>query len=200
MALIVGLIVIACAIVVFGVMLRIGAATLRMGVSLTNAILGGRDPGEDDYRRAGYDYNPTPQLKSLAGLQVPMPGVFYAILIYIGAYIASNVAVLAALYGTLAALGMSPDLPAEPNDPKVLQGFGLALLAALAAWTFSNVVVLKLALPTTYFRALLVFVFQTVIGFLIFGAIGMGIVLASGIQISDVPNAKPSGGGSGWVR
>ncbi len=200
MALIVGLIAIACAIVVFGVILRIGAATLRMAVGLTNAVLGGRDPGEDDYRRAGYDYNPAPQLKSLAGLQVPMPGVFYAILINIGVSIASNVAVLGAFYGTMAALGANLDVPTESADPEALRGVGLALLAALAAWPFATVLVLKLALPTTYVRAALVGLFQAVIAFLIFGAIGMGIVLASGIQISDVPNAKPTGGGSGWVR
>ncbi|MBN9521290.1 hypothetical protein J0H58_22675 [bacterium] len=199
MALIVGLIAIACAIVVFGVILRIGAATLRMAVSVTNMMLGGRDPGEDDFRRAGYDYNPTPRPASLAGLLIPMPGVLYAVLINIGVSIASNVAMLGAFYGTIAVLGMSFDVPTEPTDPEALRGVGLAFLAAIAAWPFATVVVLKLALPTTYVRAALVGVFQTVIAFLIFGAIGMGIVLLSGVQISDVPNAKPAGG-SGWVR
>jgi hypothetical protein len=204
MAIIVGLVFIACAIVVFGVMLRIWAATLRMGVSATNMILGGRDPGEDDFRRASYDYNPVPRPKSLAGLLVPMPGVFYATLINVGASIASHVAVLGVFHGALAAMGMSATALADPADPDVIKGQALSILGVLAvallAGVFGYVLILKLALPTTYTRAFLVSVFQTIFTTLIFGAIGAGMVLASGIQISDVHNAQPAGGGAGWVR
>lgn len=200
MAIIVGLIVLACVIVLIGVALRISAAILRGAVGLTNAVMGGREPHEDDYRRASYDYNPVPQPKSLAGLRVPMPGVGYAILINIGGVVASTIAQLGATLGLSVVLAGNGPMPADPTDPQFL---GTQLLIAGVGFLVgvcATIVVLKMALPTTYVRATVVAFFQFLISMALAVALGFALVFFSGIQISDVPNARPTGGGGGWVR
>lgn len=208
MAIIVGLIVLACVIVLIGVALRVSAAILRGAVGLTNAVLGGRELHEDDYRRASYDYNPVPRPKSLAGLRVPMPGVGYAILINLGSGVASTVAQFLAMIVIAAVVSPVAGGPAaggagaqDPFDPELIAAGGVAvILGGLLAGLFVSLLVLKMALPTTFVRAGFVMVFQLLISVVLAVVLGLGVGLLSGIQVSDVQNAKPTGGGGGWVR
>ena len=75
--------VLACALVLVGVVLRIGAAITRTAARLTNATLGGRDLAEDDFRHRDSLTRSIPRPKSLAGIRIPVPGVGYAVLLNI---------------------------------------------------------------------------------------------------------------------
>jgi hypothetical protein len=198
MALIVGLVFIACTIVVIGVLLRIWAATLRIAVSLTNAVLGGREPDEDDFRGGPSRFDAIPQPKTLAGLRVPVPAVGYAILVNIGCAVASTVGQLGASIGAAFLLGMNDVDPTEPVGPNALAaGLGV-IAAALAGNLFGTVLVLKMALPTTYLRAAVVVFWQLVIVALI-GALVVGAVFVLGMAGGGLPvPTRPAGGG--WVQ
>ncbi len=198
MGLIVGLIVLACTIVVIGVLLRIGAAILRTAVHLTNGTLGGREPHEDDFRRGPSRFDAIPQPKTLAGLRVPVPAVGYAILVNIGCAVASTVGQLGATAGAAFLLGVNDLDPTEPLGPNTLAtGLGV-IAAALAGNLFGTVLVLKMALPTTYLRAAVVVFWQFVIVALI-GALVLAALFALGMAGGGIPvPSKPTGGG--WVQ
>jgi hypothetical protein len=192
MHLIVGLIFLACAVVVFLVVLRIGAAITRTAVRMTNGLLGGREIDEFDFRRgAGYNYDPIPRPKSLSGLRVPVPGVVYAVLINIAAACASAVAQVAAVLGLTGLLSVNTEVPDELS-PEAL-GAHLAVAAAgLAAGVLANVFVLKLALPTTYLRAAVVLICQYVIVMLIGLVVVLGLFALTGLPDGGLPNARPT--------
>ncbi|HEX4608804.1 MAG TPA: hypothetical protein VH092_11425 [Urbifossiella sp.] len=200
MDLVIGLILIACTVVVIGVIIRIWAAVLRMSVRMTNGVLGGRDIDEADYRRGGgYNYDPIPRPKSLAGLRVPVPGVLYAILINIGQYVASLVAQTGVVFvgGVLA--GVAAAGPVDPARPESMGLFLGVIAAALLANVLASVLVLKLALPTTFLRALVVWVCQGVISLLLIAAVVVGLVAAFGLSMSDLP-VPQSQGNTVWFK
>jgi hypothetical protein len=197
MSLIVGLIALGCALVVFAIMLRVWAAVTRGAVSLTNAVMGGRDPVEDDFRRRGYDPNPIPRPVSLAGIRIPVPSVGYAILINIVSSVVSTAVQMGVMVGLGGAVMVGA---ANPDSPEAAAGRLVAVLAAFPAGLLATVVVLKMALPTTFVRAGVVCVFQFVLSLLLVVALGFGLALLTG-GLANIPAMKaPGGGGSGWVR
>jgi len=199
MALIVGLIVLACSVVVLGVMLRVWAAILRISVSLTNGILGGRDLGEDDFRHRASVYETIPQPKALGGVRIPMPGVGYAILVNFGCAVASAVCQFAATFVAVALFGMAVPATTDPLDPALLTGVLGVLAVGFGASVFGTVLVLKMALPTTFVRAGVVVIWQYVIGALI-GAALVGAVFLLGATDSGKAFIPTRPGTGGWVR
>lgn len=200
MALIVGLIVLACTVVVIGVLLRIGAAVLGVSVSLTNGVLGGRDLHEDDCRHRGSADEAIPRPRSLGGVRIPMPGVGSAVLVNIGCWVASVVCQLGASTLAVMAFGMSVPATADPQDPAaVLAAMPEVLAVSIGASVFGTVVMLRLALPTTFVRAMVVVFWQYVIAAVV-GALLVGVLFALGAMNGgpvSVPTRPEAGG---WVR
>lgn len=199
MALIVGLIFLACTLVLIGVALRIGAAILRTSVRLTNAVLGGRDLEEDDFRHRASAYEAIPRPKSLGGIRIPVPGVGYAILVNIASTVVSWVFQIGATFAAVALFGMTmPDPSAEPSAAALAGALGV-FAVSLAAGLLGTLVVLKFALPTTFFRAGVVVVWQIVIC-VVLGAVLVGVLFALG-ALTGGPMSIPTrpGSGGGWV-
>lgn len=199
MTLIVGLIVLACSIVVLGVMIRIGAAILRISVSLTNGVLGGRDLVEDDYRHRASVYETIPQPKSLGGVRIPVPGVGYAILVNFGCAVASALCQFAAIFVAVALLGMAVPETTDPFDPTILTGMVGLLAVGFGASVFGTLLVLKLALPTTFVRAGVVVFWQYLVCALL-GAALVGVVFLLGATDSGKAFIPTRPGTGGWVR
>lgn len=194
MALFVLLVVLACLLVVIAVMFRISAALLRISVSITNGILGGRDVEESDFRRGASAYDLVPRPASLGGLRIPMPGVFYAILINIMSGIASVAAQIAAIAGVVMLGAVAIDFTADPGSPEWVKLQLLSWAVGTPVGLLVSLVVLKMALPTTFPRAALVAFCQFVLTTLLCCAIGVGMVLISGASFDDMPTKAPRGG------
>ncbi|HYH69228.1 MAG TPA: hypothetical protein VD866_31330 [Urbifossiella sp.] len=197
MALIVGLILLACTLVLIYVGLRIGAAILRTSVRLTNAVLGGRDLDEDDYRHRASAYEAIPRPKSLGGIRIPVPGVGYAILVNIVFTVVSWVFQIGALFAAVIFFGLAlPERTEAPDLVALTESLG-TFAVSLGAGQLATVVVLKYALPTTFFRAGVVVVWQLVICVLI-GAALVGGLFALG-AMNGGPVSVPMRSGGGWV-
>ena len=191
MALIVGLILLASTIILLLVALRIWAATLRLAVELTNVVLGGRDLRESDYRRKGTTlFDPIPQPKSLAGVRIPVPGVLYAVLVNLGAAFTSGVVQYGVLFGVAGTLAFSPT---ETMSDEAAARYLIAVLTSIPAGLLATVLVLKFALPTTFWRAALVSFFQFLLSLL--QAFTIGLALAVFVISTGGPAAP-----GGWVR
>lgn len=198
MALIVGLIVLACTLVLIYLVLRIGAAILRTAVRLTNGTLGGRELGEDDFRHRTSAYEAIPRPKSLAGIRIPVPGVGYAILVNIVSTVVSWVCQFLALFAAVVVFGLAlPERTEAPDLTALMASLGVVAVN-LAASFVGTVVVLKYALPTTFVRAGVVVFWQLVICVLI-GAVMVGLMFALG-AMNGGPGSLPTRAGSGgWV-
>jgi hypothetical protein len=117
--------------------------------------------------------------------------VLYAVLVNIGAAFTSGVAQYAVLFGVAGTLAFTPT---ETMSDEAATRYLLAVLAAIPAGIVASVVVLKLALPTTFWRAALVSFFQFLLSLLLALTIGLAI---AGFVIATGGPTPPSGG---WVR
>lgn len=197
MELIVGLIVLACAGVLVGVVLRIGAAVTRAAVRLTNATLGGRDLDEDDFRHRASRAESIPRPKSLAGIRIPVPGVGYAVLLNIVSAVAAAACQGAATFGAVAFLGMTAPAVTEEFDlAAVTAGLGL-IAVSVGAGLIATMVVLKMALPTTFVRAGVVVAWQHVICVLICVVLLVPVFVFGVADGTRAPTRPASGA---WVR
>lgn len=206
MGVIVLVIVLAVAVVVFGVCLRLGASVTRWSVRFTNACCGGRELDERDYLRgAGYQYQPIQQPKSLAGIRIPLPGVMYAILLNFLTSLVGSLASAAVLFGGGYFLVSSLDVlakPPEPGDPLPPEWAALVALywlGAVPVGLLANTIVLKMALPTTFLRAAFVTFWQLVLGCVLPMAILIGVGFAVGLS-NGGDFGMPKAARSGWVR
>jgi hypothetical protein len=198
MALIVGLIILACTIVLIYVALRIGAAILRTSVRLTNGVLGGRDLEEDDYRHRGSAYEAIPRPKSLGGIRIPVPGVGYAILVNIVSMVTSWVFQIVATVAAATLFGLAiPEPTGEPDAAALTAALGVVGVS-LGAGLLGTLVVLKYALPTTFIRAGVVVVWQVVICMVI-GAVLVGVLFALGAMNGGPVSVPARPGAGGWV-
>jgi hypothetical protein len=196
MGLIVGLIILASTIVLILIALRIWAATLRLAVELTNGVLGGRDLRESDYLRGGTQlFDPVPRPKTLAGVRIPVPGVMYAILVNLAAAFTSGVAQVAAFFAVAVCVAADTPLPADPSTPAGATVQVLSWLVGIPVGMLATVLVLKFALPTTFWRAALVSFFQFLLSLLL--AVTIGLAAAAFVIATGGPAAPPGGG---WVR
>ncbi|MFO0799238.1 MAG: hypothetical protein U0804_17360 [Gemmataceae bacterium] len=199
MALIVGLVILACCVVLFWLALRIGAAVLRTSVRLTNACLGGRDLEENDYRHRASADEAIPRPKSLGGIQIPVPGVGYAILVNIASAAVGGACSWAVLLGGGLALGLAVPEPAETLDPAAATALLGLLGVAQLANVFGAVVVLKFALPTTFVRAVVVVIWQFVLCVVPLVLLVAAMVMLGATAGGPVSVPTPPGQG-GWVR
>lgn len=197
---------VAFGLVLFLIALRIGAAVTRGAVGLTNACCGGRDVTEHDFLRGGgHQYDPIPRPKSLAGIRIPVPAVGYAILVnfltgLVGWVVATGVlvggVVMAVSYETL--LDSLPEV-GEPLPPAWVTVMLIYWCGAVPAGLLANAVVLKMALPTTLFRGVVVTFWQVVLGCVLPFVVlaGVGYALHAGGAV-EVPVAKPAAVKKGW--
>ncbi|QDU22262.1 hypothetical protein [Urbifossiella limnaea] len=198
MAIIVGLVVLACCVVLFWLALRIGAAILRTAVRLTNACLGGRDLEENDYRHRASAYEAIPRPKSLGGIRIPVPGVGYAILVNIASAAVGCACSWAALAVGGVALGLAVPEPTASLDPAAATALLGVLAVAQLANVFGAVVVLKFALPTTIVRAVVVVIWQFVLCVVPVVLLGAAMVM---LGATSGPVSVPTlPGQGGWVR
>lgn len=191
-------------LVVFLIALRIGAAVTRGAVRLTNACCGGRDVSEHDFLRGGgHQYDPIPRPKSLAGIRIPVPGVGYAILVnfltgLVGSVVTAGVLVGGVLgavsYETL--LDTLPEV-GDPLPPAWVTTMLIYWCGAVPAGLLANVVVLKMALPTTLLRGVVVTFWQFVLGgvlpVVVLVAVGLALQAGGAVELPAKPAAK-----TGW--
>lgn len=203
MELIVGLIFIACTIVVLYVVLRIGAAITRTAVRLTNGVLGGRDLVEDDFRYRGAAYDTIPRPKSLAGVRIPVPGVGYSILVNIACAVVGHLFLFGVSVLAVMVFGMAAPALSDPNDPAAALAALTAalgvLLLSLGGYLFGILLVLKMALPTTFVRAAVVVFWQFVISAVI-GVVMVGVLFAFSAAGGGGAAGPTRPAQGGWVK
>jgi hypothetical protein len=176
---------VAVGLIVLYVVLRIGAAILRTAVSMTNGFLGTRELKDRDFHvPGGYGTGLAPRPKSLAGLEIPMPDVFQAILINFVSGLVGGVTQTVVLFAGVALAGQL--VPPETGTLPSL----VALLVAFPAGLLAQVWVLARMLPTTFGRACVVMaceflIMLLIVAVLLGGAFAAGFMTAAGGGVGD---------------
>jgi hypothetical protein len=166
-------------LIVLYVVLRIGAAVLRTAVSMANGFLGTRELKDQDFHvPGGYGAGLAPRPKSLAGLEIPMPDVFQAILINFVSGLVGGVTQTVVLFAGVALAGQ---LAPEAGTLLSL----VAVLAAIPVGLLAQVWVLARMLPTTFGRACAVMaceflIMLLIVAVLLGGAFAAGFMTAVG--------------------